>query len=75
MQVQAAVAEQGVSVPHLARLRIRQALSQAELAKLAGVSRPTIIAAERGERIKLRNVRKLAAALAVAPHELMSEEA
>src|SRR5258706_14896999 len=67
-------AERGAKVPHLARLRRRQALSQRELAEQAKVNRTTISNAEMGEFIAFRSGRRLAAALGVGPTDLMVEE-
>src|SRR5438094_583592 len=61
----------GVVVPHLAAWRIHRVLTQLELAQQSRVSRPTIARAERGERIDLPTVRKLAAALQIAPQTLL----
>jgi transcriptional regulator with XRE-family HTH domain len=58
-------------VPRLRELRELNALSQAELAAAAGVSRGTIINAEAGADMYPATVRKIAAALRVAPAELM----
>lgn len=65
-------------MPVLSRLREvreRRALSQGELAALAGVNRNTVLFAE-ACRIEPqpRTVRKLATALGVEPHELMAPE-
>lgn len=55
----------------LKRLRLDAALSQRDLARLAGVSPATIVKAEQGEDVFPSTVRKLAAALGVAPRELL----
>lgn len=55
----------------LQRLRLEAALSQRDLAKLAGVSPATIVKAEKGEDIYPSTVRKLAAALGVRPRDLL----
>jgi transcriptional regulator with XRE-family HTH domain len=54
--------------------RVFRSLSQAELAELAGVTKPTIVALEKPEHRTPhpRTVRKLAKALGIAPH-LLSE--
>ena len=56
--------------------RRRRALSQAELAALAGVTKATIVALEQdGRRTPHpRTVRKLAAALGIEPTELYAHE-
>ncbi len=49
-------------------------MSQRDLAQAAGVSRATIVKAERGHEIgRFVTVRKLAAALGVDPKELVEE--
>ena len=56
----------------LKELRERRAFSVRDLAQEAGVSTDTITALEKGRRKAWpRNVRKLAGALRVEPHELM----
>ncbi len=56
----------------LRELRESQAFSVRDLAEEAGVSTDTITALEKGRRKAWpRNVRKLARALGVNPHELM----
>ncbi len=56
----------------LRELRESQAFSVRDLAEEAGVSTDTITALEKGRRRAWpRNVRKLARALGVSPHELM----
>jgi transcriptional regulator with XRE-family HTH domain len=61
----------GVVVPYLERLRKRRALTQQDLAQAAGVSRGTVNRAEQGLAIDVAVVRKVAAALGVAPAQLM----
>jgi transcriptional regulator with XRE-family HTH domain len=58
---------------HVARLReqrLRAALSQDELARLAGVSRYTVMKLEGGRDAWPQTVRKLARALRIKPAEL-----
>jgi transcriptional regulator with XRE-family HTH domain len=49
----------------LKRLRVLRELTQENLAKLSGVSRPTVQAYERGQSISVKSARKLAAFLGV----------
>jgi transcriptional regulator with XRE-family HTH domain len=59
----------------LRRLREQRFMSQADVAKTAGVSRSTIVKAEQGREIRrFVTIRKLAAALGVAPAELVAQE-
>lgn len=66
-----ALMTRGVVVPHLTAWRIHRVLTQTQLAEKAHVSRPTMTRAERGERIDLPTIRKLAAALNIAPETLL----
>jgi len=59
-----------VQVPQLRRLRDARALTQEELAERAGVSRTTVMRAERGQDIRQSSVRKLARALGTTPLRL-----
>jgi transcriptional regulator with XRE-family HTH domain len=61
-------------LPKLRWHRERQALSQEELARAAGVSRGTITRIEGGEDTHPQTARKIAAALGVSPAELMEDE-
>lgn len=61
-------------LPRLRWYRDRQALSQEELAKAAGVSRVTITRVEAGEDTYPQTARKIAAALNIAPADLMEPE-
>jgi transcriptional regulator with XRE-family HTH domain len=64
-----------VRLPRLRAVRERQLLTQAELAERARVNPKTVIALEAGaEHPRPSTVRKLAAALGVAPSELMAPE-
>jgi transcriptional regulator with XRE-family HTH domain len=63
-----------VTLARLAALRQSRFLSQAELAKLAGVSKTTINRLEHGGHAQGRTVRKLAQALGVEPVALVTEE-
>jgi transcriptional regulator with XRE-family HTH domain len=66
------VAEQvrGVVLPRLREWRVKRLLTQDELARAAGVTRGTIIRAEKGEIVGYANVRKLAEALKVDADQL-----
>jgi len=51
-------------------LRFKQALTQVELAALAGLNRNTIVEAEQGHPLRPSTVRKIALALGVPPTRL-----
>jgi len=60
------------ALPHLRDQRLRQALTQADLAEQAGVARTTIIRLEAGKpNVLPSTLRKLAKALHVKPVELL----
>lgn len=60
----------------LKRKRIERVLSVRELARMAGINHDAILQIERGERQpQPRTIRKLAAALDVAPAVLLLQEA
>jgi DNA-binding XRE family transcriptional regulator len=62
------------ALAHLRALRRRAALSQRDLAKLAGVAHTTIVRLEAGDpNIRPSTVRKLAGALKVKPADLMDD--
>jgi DNA-binding XRE family transcriptional regulator len=58
-------------VPGLRHVRDRAALTQEELARLAGLSRPTISHLETGEGAMHITIRKLCRALKCKPAELL----
>lgn len=61
-----------VRLPRLRYLRERAALTQAELAEKAGVSRATVMAIELGTTDPVpRTIRALATALEVRPSDMM----
>ena len=60
-----------MEVPRLRAARRDAVLTQAELATAAGLSEATVVAAEKGQRVRISTVRKLAAALGVDPKELL----
>ena len=60
-----------LKVERLRELRDSQALSQDELAQKSGLSRQTIARIEAGKPAIPKNVRKIAAALGVAPAALL----
>lgn len=64
-----------VDATALKRERRARLYSQRELGRLAGVSHETILEVERGQRQRMRGltVRKLAAALGIAPGRLLKE--
>ena len=65
----------GRRLTELRRIRERQVLSQAELAKRAGVSRATIGSLESGRAgAQYSTIRKIAQALGVEPADLMEPE-
>jgi DNA-binding XRE family transcriptional regulator len=60
------------ALPNLKELRVRAALSQRDLAKLAGVAHTTIVRLEAGDpNVLPSTTRKIARALHVKPAELM----
>lgn len=61
-----------VRIPRLREQRLRRAFSQEELARLAGVSRTTIIKIEGGRDAWPQTVRKLAHALKIRPQDLQA---
>jgi transcriptional regulator with XRE-family HTH domain len=62
-------------LPGLRRLREQAALSQAELAQKAGLSRATVVSLESGRAgAQYATVRKIAQVLSVEPAELMAGE-
>jgi transcriptional regulator with XRE-family HTH domain len=63
-----------MTVPKLRELRLSAVLTQVALAAKAGVAEPTVVAAERGKPVRISTVRKLAAALGVAPQDLVRDE-
>jgi DNA-binding XRE family transcriptional regulator len=64
--------EKGIALPRLKDMRKRAALTQVELANLAGVSPSTIRALESSERAAHpRTVRRIAEAIEIEPQDLM----
>lgn len=61
-----------MQVPRLRDARIRAFLTQVELAERAGVAEPTVVAAEKGKKIRISTVRKLAEALGIGPQDLVA---
>ncbi len=60
---------------NLRRLRVREAMTQAELAQKAGLTAATVARAERNEREpNMSTLRKLANALGVHPSDLIEDE-
>jgi transcriptional regulator with XRE-family HTH domain len=61
-------------LPNLRELRTRAALSQRDLARLAGVAHTTIVRLESGDpNVRPSTLRKLARALGCRPVDLMLE--
>jgi transcriptional regulator with XRE-family HTH domain len=60
-----------VKLTRLRAVRERKALTQDELASMAGVSRQTVLKIEGGLEPRPPTIRKLAAALGVQPADLM----
>ena len=61
-------------VPRLREYRLAQVLTQAELARAAGISKTTLNQVEQGKHpARISTVRKLAAALGVDPTELVGD--
>jgi len=65
---------QVVRLSRLRAIRERKALTQDELADMAGVSRQTIVKIEGGLEPRPPTVRKIASALGVEPSDLMPPE-
>ena len=63
-----------MTVPRLREIRLSAVLTQVALAAKAGVAEPTVVAAERGKKIRISTVQKLAAALGVSPQDLVRTE-
>jgi transcriptional regulator with XRE-family HTH domain len=63
----------GVALPGLQRARHLAALTQAELAELAGLQRVTVVRLERGGIATASTVRRLAEALHVPPARLVRQ--
>lgn len=63
-----------MQVPSLRCLRQRRLLTQAELAKKAGVGLSTVIRLERGEPGRISSIRKLATGLDVTADELLGSD-
>ncbi len=64
----------GLPLPYLKAWRIKKFLGQSELADRAGLARPTVTRAERGDEVvSFANIRKLAAVLGIRPDDLLRE--
>lgn len=61
-----------IKLSRLRAIRERKALTQDELAEMAGVSRQTVVKIEGGLEPRPPTIRKLAAALGVDPADLMA---
>ena len=64
----------GIKLSRLSAIRERKALTQDELAELAGISRQTVVKIEGGQEPRPPTIRKLAAALGVDPPDLMDPD-
>jgi transcriptional regulator with XRE-family HTH domain len=64
----------GVPLPALREERVRNALTQEELAEQSGVTRSTIARLEIGQKASMVTARRLARALRVEPADLMGME-
>ena len=62
-----------METPALRRRRREAVWTQAELANRAGVTQATVVRAEAGKPIRISTVRKLAEALGVQPHALLTK--
>lgn len=60
-----------VKLPGLRRQRVLAALTQEELARKAGVQRPTVTRLECGSNATIGTIKKLCAALACTPADLI----
>lgn len=68
-------AQRGYALPFLRAYRRRAMLTQNELIEKSGVSRTTVVRAERGdESLSIANIRKLAEALGVTADQLVYED-
>ncbi len=62
----------GFALPYLQRWRLRRFMTQAELIERTGLSRATVVRAERGDQVvSVANIKKLADTLGVTPEELV----
>jgi transcriptional regulator with XRE-family HTH domain len=55
-------------------IRLAAVITQAQLAEKAGVTEATVVAAEKGRKVRISTVRKLAQALGVTPQELVNTD-
>lgn len=62
----------GVRLTHLAAWRRFSVMTQADLAKKAGVARATVNRAEGGDPVSMENARQIAAALGITPQQLFA---
>lgn len=68
-------AQRGFALPHLQAWRLHRFMTQADLIARSGVSRATIVRAERGDEVvSVANIKKLADALGVTPEQLVYDE-
>ncbi len=63
----------GRVIPWCRAWRMYRVLTQSELAQAAGVHRDTVLNAEKGEEIRVGNIRKIAVALGITADQLVHE--
>ncbi len=63
-----------MELPGLRDHRRAAVMTQEGLAKRAGVAEGTIVSAEKGKKVRISTIQKLAAALGVSPQDLIRTE-
>jgi len=66
--------KRGIKLSRFRAIGERKALTQVELAELAGISRETVVKIEGGLEPRPPTIRKLAASLGVDPSDLMDPD-
>ena len=65
----------GKALPYLKAWRMHKLMGQAELARVAGVTKGTMARAERGDEVvSFANIRKIAEALGISTDDLLSKD-